>query len=759
MKKVIDVMFFCIVICISSVTLATQVQKIDIQGNRRVEKATIEEYLGIKLGEQYSQFKRSEAVKILYATSLFENIDIFFSDGVLKVNVQETLFVSQVEFKGNYKVKTEILAKEIYISPGKSLQKAKLHADVEKTKEIYKKSGYFLAQVKTQIKQQENNRVKVIFDIEEGPKIGVKKIYFVGNENYKDSKLKSIIMTKESKWFRFLENNDTYDPDRIEFDKYLVKQFYNSVGFADFRVISVTADLLMTKEGFVVTYSIEEGEKYKFGKISLDNKLGSIADKEVLHFFKKGEGQTFNLSTMQHISEKISDYLARKGYPQVAVHPEITHRVEGIIDLRIVLDQADKIFVNRINIEDNLKTEDNVIRRQLKIAEGDVYNRAKVEKGERNIRNLDYFGGVSLKISPTDKRDRYDIGIEVEEKSTSSIDFDLGYNTASGPFGKISFSEKNLVGTGKHLSAGVQAGKKSLYYHAGLTDPHFFGRNLSLGGHVFRKEDGRGSGFVNSEQNYVLRSMGAKTTLGYDIADDFSHEIEYFIKHDKLKVCKNSSSIFIKEQMGKYLTSTISHSLTYDNLDSRVLPKNGFLLTSSQEYAGLGGNIKYLKHEIDGKVFKSFVENKYTIKFSATAGHIKGVEKKRVKISDRFNLGDYTLRGFSYAGIGPRDIATEESLGGQKYYTLSSELSFPLSLPEEFNITGAFFVDGGALWDADTIATAKGFHNDKSLRASVGFGMLWVTRIAPIRMDWGFPIRKKKYDETQTFHIKFSTHL
>jgi outer membrane protein insertion porin family len=279
-----------------------------------------------------------------------------------------------------------------------------------------------------------------------------------------------------------------------------------------------------------------------------------------------------------------------------------------------------------------------------------------------------------------------------------------------------------------------------------------------LGGSVFRSENGSGSGFTNQELNYSLKSTGAKISLGYDISDDLSHEIEYGIKRDQLKAPGSSASVFIKEQMGNFVTSSMSHSLTYDRTDSRVLPKNGYILTGTQEYAGLGGNTKYLKHDVDGKVFKSFVENKYTVKFSAAAGHIKGVGGKKVRISDRFNLGDYSLRGFAQGGIGPRDIATDEGLGGQKYYTLSTELNFPVGLPEEFNVTGAVFCDAGSLWDADS-KTSKGFYNDKALRSSVGFGVLWVTRIAPIRLDWGFPIKKKKYDEGQTFHIKFSTHF
>jgi len=749
------------VMAVSSSAMAEVIKKISVHGNQRVEQSTIVEYLGMKVGDKYNPETKDKSVKSLYATSLFETINIKFHQGSLSVTVQETPFISKVVFTGNYKVKTNLLANEIYTAPGESLRKAKLRTDVEKIKEIYKRSGRFSVHVKSKIEPQENNRVKVIFEIEEGPKTGVHQIYFVGNDNYKDSELRSIIMTKESRWFRFLETNDTYDPDRIEFDKHLLAQFYSSVGFADFLVISVTADLLPTKEGFAITYSIEEGEKYKFGKISLNNKLASIDDKEVWKFIEKKEGQTFNLGSMQRMSDKIADYLASKGYPQVDVRPNVVpNRATGLVDVTIVVDQADKIFINKINIEGNLKTEDHVIRRQLKISEGDVYNRGKIERGEKNIRNLDYFGNFSLKMAPTDKPDRYNVNIDVEEKSTASIGFDLGYNTSGGPFGRISFLERNLVGTGKYLSAGVQVGKKSIYYYGGLTDPNFLDKDLSLGGNVFRSENGSGSGFGNGEQKYSLKSTGAKISLGYDITDDLSHEIDYLIKRDVLKAPGSSASIFIQEQMGEFTTSSVSHSLTYDMTDSRVLPKNGYLVSGTQEFAGLGGNTKYLKHELDGKYFKSFVENKYTIQLSAAAGHIKGVSGKKVRISDRFNLGDYSLRGFANAGIGPRDKATDEGLGGQKYYTISSELSFPVGLPEEFNVTGSIFADAGSLWDADSKASsAKGFHNDKSLRASVGFGVLWITKIAPIRLDWGFPIKKKKYDETQAFHIKFTTSL
>ena len=762
MNKVIRLIFLASSLFVFSYAVADEkITKIVVHGNQRIQTSTIEEYIGLREGQQFSLESQNDAVKSLYATSLFEDVSINFVNGVLRVDVKETPFVSKVTFTGNSKIKSAILTNEISTVAGESLRKAKLRADVEKIKEMYKRSGRFSVNVNSKIEEQGNNAVKVIFQITEGPKTGVKSIYFAGNANYSNSELRSVIMTKESKWFRFLETNDTYDPDRIEYDKHLLAKFYNSVGFADFNVISVTADLLPTKEGFILTYSVDEGNKYQFGNITVNNKLKNVETAEVEKFISQKKGETFNLDAMESIAEKITSYLGSRGYPQVEVYPDIKpNREARIVDVVIVVDQADKIFINKINIEGNLKTEDHVIRRQLKIAEGDIFNRSKIEKGEQNIRNLDYFDKLMLKIAPTDRRDRYDINIDVEEKSTSSIGLDLGYNTAGGPFGRISFLERNLLGTGKYLNAGIQVGKKSISYYGGVTNPHFLDKDLSLGVNFFRTQDGRGSGFGNGEQNYSKTSTGGKTSIGYDITDDLSHEVEYLLKQDKLSGPSDSASVFIKEQMGKFTTSAIGHSLTYDRTDSRILPKNGYLIVGSQEFAGVGGNTKYLKHELDGKYFKSFVENKYTLKLSAAAGHIKGVSGKKVRISDRFNLGDASLRGFASGGIGPRDKKTDEGFGGQKYYTVSSELNFPLGLPQEFNVTGAVFADAGSLWDADSkSSTPEGFYNDKALRASVGFGFIWITKIAPIKVYWGFPMKKQKYDEKQTFHIQFSTNL
>lgn len=762
------VVFATTILCNSHILASSNINRIVIEGNKRVEAKTIENYLGLKVGDSYDQYRQNEAIKSLYSTSLFENISIRFLDGGnLVIKVEETPFISKIEFKGNSKIKSSTISREILTVAGESLSKANIQADIEKIKEMYKRSGRFSAIVSASVQEQENNRVKVIFDISEGPKTSVKKIYFAGNHSYRDNELKSIVMTKESRWYSFLETNDTYDPDRIDYDKEMLREFYQSVGFVDFRVISATAELSTTKEYFTVTYSIEEGYRYNFGQISVNNKLVEIDTGVAEKLINIKKGELFNMSALDKIAQKISATLASLGYPQVNVEPVVSNKdpINRTADVVFVIDKADKVFINQINIEGNTKTEDKVIRRELRIAEGDVFNRSYIEKGEHNLRNLDFFEKISTKITPTNQRDRYDVNIAVQEKSTSSIGFDLGYNTASGLFGRLSFIERNLIGTGKLLSAGVQMGKKNTSYYAGITEPHFLDKDLSLGLNVFNNYSGRGGGWSEAEQNYTIKTIGATTSLGYDIYEDLSHEIDYTIKQDDLRaLANNSNSRFLSEQVGKTVTSAVAHTITYDQTDSRIIPKNGYMVSGTQEYAGLGGSNKYLKHEADGKYFKSFINNKLTLKLSGSVGNITGVGGKSVKISDRFNLGDYSLRGFSSGGVGPRDKKTEEGLGGQNFYSVSTELTFPLpKVPDDFNLSGAVFADAGSVWGIKLNSKSKyrreEFYDEKSMRASIGCGLIWITRVAPIRIDWAFPIRKKKYDDKQNIHIKFTTNF
>jgi outer membrane protein insertion porin family len=745
---------------------AERINNITIDGNHRIEKETIESYLNLNVGDEFTIEKQNEAIRSLYSTSMFENIQISCTDGRLLVLVQETPFVSKVVFKGNNKVKTAVFLKEITTHAGDSLSKSKIQADIDKILEIYKRSGRFSVTVEPQIETKENSRVKVIFNITEGPKTAVRNIYFAGNESYRNTELKTVIMSKETAWYKFLDSNDTYDPDRMEYDKELLKEFYHSVGFADAQVISATAELSPTKEYFTLIYSIEEGEKYNIGTIDIDNKIADLDTGLVKKLISVKAGNLFNMTQLEKIADKISEELSNKAYQQVKASPELKkNRDSRTVDVTFLIEKADKTFINKINITGNPKTAEKVIRREFRIHEGDIFNRTRIEKSERALRNLDYFEKVSIKMNPTKNAGRYDLNVDVEEKSTASVGMSLGYNSAEGPFGELSLIERNLVGTGKILNAAIHKSRKSITYSAGLTDPHFLDKDLSVGASLFNSKSGNSGsgGFGDAAQPYSLDTIGSRLSIGYEITDDLYHNLGYTIKRDKLTVDKVTASTFIAEQAGKFTTSAIDHTLTYDRTDSRIVPKNGYIVSASHQYAGVGGDNNYLKNELDGKVFKSFFNNKLTIKLAGEVGMINGTNGHTVRISDRFKVGDSNLRGFASGGIGPRDKRTKEGIGGQKYYTFTTELNFPVGLPEEMNFTGAAFVDVGALWGFDvrknSLYSKADIYDSTDPRVGAGVGFVWVTKLMPIKVYWALPIRKKKYDETQHWHIGMATHF
>lgn len=748
-----------------------RISKIIIEGNKRVETSTIDNYLKLKIGDHYTSSRESETTKSLYSTLFFEDIALKFLNNKLTVKVVETPFVTKVSLSGNSKVKTSLISSELLTSRGSSLNRAKIALDVEKIKELYKHAGRFTTIVTPKIEFLGDSKVSVTFNIQEGPKTTIKNIYFVGNKNYRNHELNSVILTRRSSLFSFMETNDTFNPARIEYDKELLEQFYKSVGFADSRVISAVAELNSTKEYFNVTYCIDEGVKFNLAEITINSRIADVDVAKLRKLVDLKTGSSFNLKALERIAEKMTDYFAKNGNSQIkATMNVVSKNIDAkTIDVEFVIQKSQPIFIRQINISNNLKTEDKVIRREFKISEGDMYNSEYLERAERNLRNLDYFEKLSVNVTPTEQPDQYDVDVNVQEKSTSSIGFDLGYNTAAGPFGRLSFIETNLIGSGKMLNAGVHVGRKSMSYSIGITEPYLFDKDLSLGVNFFKNDVGRGGALFDQEQSYSLNSIGATTTLGYNVADDLTHSIDYTIKKDSLTSPAPDSSKFLKEQMGKFVTSAVGHTLTYDKTDSRIIPKNGYILSGSQEYAGVGGDSKYLKHTFDAKYYKSFFNNKLTFRISGSAGRIAGVAGRVPRISDRFNLGDYSLRGFESSGVGPRDKLSKEGLGGEKFYTTSLELTFPTGLPEEFNTSASLFLDAGSLWGVNlkpslTEAQKKNeratFYDNNVLRATVGIGFTWRTRLAPIRVDFPLAVLKKeKYDVPSTFHIKFSSHF
>jgi outer membrane protein insertion porin family len=742
---------------------ADKIKQIEIEGNNRIEKETIQNYLKLNVGDEIDSINQDLAIKNLYSTYLFEDLKINFQDGILQVVVKEFPLIVKVEFKGNSKISSATLKKETLTRLGTSVSRSAMNADIVKIKELYKRQGKFLVNIEAKVEKLKNNRAKVIFEIGEGPKTEVKNIYFIGNRKYKDGELKSLIATKEKIWFKFWANN-AYDPDKIEQDKYMLKHFYNSLGYADFQVVSVNPQISKNKDYFNITYVIEEGEKYTLGKVDVQNNIEGINVDDLQKLIKIKIGDKYNSTTLENTAENIADYLENKGYPEISVSAETINKdfQNKTIDISFVIEKAAKVYIGQINIAGNVKTQDKVIRREFKLSEGDLFNRDAIDRGDRNLRNLDYFEKLAIQPVATDKPDKYDLNIDVQEKATANIGFEAGYSSAEGPFARIAYHERNFLGTGKYLDSSITKGKKSITYSLGVTEPHFLDRNLTLGSSGFISKSGKQKGnFGVEDQPYDLTSYGGRLTLGYDVTNDVYHNIYYSYRHDHLTSNVQSSSQYIAEQQGKFNTSAVGHSLTYDQTDNRSFPKNGYILSGTQEYAGVGGDNRYLKHELDASSYVSFYENDYTLRVSTSAGEIRGIQGKKVRIRDRFNLGDPIFRGFAPGGMGPRVKNSDEGLGGQKFYKVTTELSFPLGLPKELNLTGNLFADYGALWDFDLQKNSQfskqDVYNSTKPNLSVGAGILWLTRVAPIRIDWAIPLRKKQYDETQRWHVRFTT--
>jgi outer membrane protein insertion porin family len=798
MKKISRICLSLLLASTASMSFAdTKISGVSISGNKRIEKATIESYLKFKSGDFIGKKEQNQAIRNLYATDLFKQINVHVNNSKLFVDVKENPLVVKVKLDGNKKKNKDELEKEITLKKGDSLSAMKIHNDITKIKEIYKAAGRYVTDVRPILNHLDDNRVSVTYKITEGPKSGVRNIYFVGNKAYRDYELKSPIITKEDRWFRFMSQT-SYNPGLLEHDKEMLKNFYHSVGYADFRVVSATAELSPGKDYFDVTFVVDEGRVYQIASVKIENEISEIDDSIFKKLIKVDSGDVYNSRKIDSIARKITERLADRGFLDAACTPKYNkNQRNNTVDVVFSVGSASKYHLNRINIMGNLKTFDNVIRREFVIHEGDAFNHSLIKLGEQKIRGLDYFENVSVIPKHTEgKTGLVDVDVTVEEKSTASANFQLSYSTARSFGGDISFHERNFFGSGRDVNFGgsiFQGGSKSLTF--GINDPHFMDSNVSQGFSAGINDSSGGKSF----QSYNKTVKYGAVSFGYNLSEDLSHSIIYKLKHSNfnydgidLSLNSNDKKItetqrqikesFKAESIGKFLTSSITNSLTYDQMDSRYAPKNGFSISGSQEFAGLAGDTKYLKHEIDVKFAKSFMDNQYTLLLSGSAGHVFGLFGKGVRPDDRFSLGDFDFRGFAMSGIGPRtSIPPEESkkakdsgssilgdaLNGKKSYTVNAELLFPLM--KEMNISGSVFLDGGALWDYDIITEqfSKKYKDNivdtGKFHASFGACLSIILPMMPIKVCYAVPFLYDKdkdgnvIDELQTFHLRMST--
>ena len=728
------------------------VRDIKVEGLERVEVETVLSYVDIKKNTIIDDAKMDASLKQLYATGLFNDVSLNMkNDGLLIIKVAENPIINKVLFDGNDKVDDEMLKGELQLAPRSTYSRAKVQEDVQRILEIYKRTGRYAVVVEPQIIERDQNRVDLIFKIDEGPLASINKVNFVGNKHYSDDDLQSEIMSKESRWYRIFSSAENYDSEKTNYDKELLRRFYFKRGYADFRVVSAVAELSPDKKSFVLTFVLDEGKRYKIRSLDIISDIADVDTAALKPAVQLETGDWYNADKVEKSVTALTDELGKKGFAFVDVEPEMTKdTAAGEIALTFHVKEGERIFVDRINITGNTRTYDKVIRREFRIDEGDAFNVSKIKDSRRNVENLDYFSKVNIETMPKDDN-KADINVDVEEKSTGYFNVGVGYSTVNGALVRSGVTENNFRGLGQRLGLDIGVSQRSQEYDVSFTEPYFLNRRLRAGFDLFRTEQD-----YQDEGSYDSESTGGRLRLGWNYTDDLSQQFRYTLRQDKISNVDSEASYYIKEEAGKYNDSSVGQTIVYDKRDSAFNPKEGYFISFGNDVSGLGGDEKYLK--FDAKLYQYYtLADYYTFKLFANAGYITGYGGKDVRLSNRYYLGGSTLRGFDVAGIGARDKYTDDALGGNWMLYTGGEVMFPIGL-DELGIKGRTFVDMGMLGKPDNINTSV-VEYSSSPRVAAGFGFQWLSPMGQIDIDFAFPIVKEDYDETQVFSLNFGTRL
>ena len=727
------------------------IERIAIEGNQRIESRTIMTYLNIKAGDHFERRAVSNALKALFNTGFFADVKLLRKGDALIVRVVENPVINEVVFEGNDHVETEDLEQEVQLKSRSIYTKTKVQNDVKRLLDIYRRGGRYTATVEPKIIQRDQNRIDIVYEIQEGPVAKIENITFIGNNFFSSSELERAIRSSESEWYKFLSEDDKYDPDRLLFDQELLRRYYTSQGFVDFQVKSAHAELSPNKDEFYVSFVLDEGVQYNFGEITTSNTLRDHDKVDLSEFVTIETGETYDASEIDVIIESLTNELGNFGYAFVDVRPKLERKKESqTVDVTFEIKPGPRVYVERINIVGNVRTLDEVIRREFRLAEGDPFNASKLKRSEQRLNNLSFFETVVVTNEPGSAQDKTIINVEVMEQSTGEINIGAGFSSTDGPLADFGVSENNFLGRGQRLRTRVSYGARRQQFEVGFTEPYFLNRELSAGFDLYKTVLD-----FNSESSFDQESIGGRFRLGYKLKEKLSHQLYYSYRDNKITDIDPLASLFIRRQEGRWRNSSLGHTLTYDDLNNRQEPTSGYFASFTQEFAGLGGDAKYVKHEGKANYFYP-IAKQWTWSIGAQGGHLVGIGED-IHISDRFFIGGETIRGFDNSGLGPRDRSTNDALGGNIYYAGSTELTFPLGLPEDLGFLGAAFMDAGSLWKADD--SGVGLLDDSAPRLSVGVGVAWKSPFGPIRIDLSQPIVKDDADITETFRFSFGTRF
>ena len=735
-------------------------ETIVVEGNKRVEAATVRSYFRADANGRYDEAARDAGLKALIETRLFDNVSVDRSDGRLIVHVHEAPILGKVAFEGNKRVKDTDLTPVIDSKPGGSLQRAVVQSDVNKIIEAYKHLGRDDVSVKPVTIDRGNDRVDLVFEVTEGVKTPVRQISFVGNTAFGRRQLAAVIKTSQSNFLSFITGGDVYDPDIVNNDRELLRNYYRRKGYADVNVPPVQAEYDPATKGFTLTYTIEEGPLYRFGDVTVDSHVEGVDPGKLRRLLTVQQGATFDGSALDRNDEKISAELARLGYPFSRVQSRTTRDEAGKrIDIAFTIDQGPRAYIERINIHGNLRTRDYVIRREFDIAEGDAFNKGLIERAERRLKKLDYFKTVKITTKPGSTPDRVILDVDLQEKDTGDFSIAGGYSTVDGWLAELKVGDRNFGGTGVALNSAFTFGQFARGFDVSATDPGFFGNRASGGIDLSAKET-----IANDYQSFSTLNYGATMLVGTPLTEELGMQFRYSIARQQISVDPASlalpPSIVVQQAaaIGPQWVSSVGDTATYSTVDNPKAPTDGFSSQLRQDLAGLGGDVRFLRTTEDFHYYHSLNDDVVALA-RAQGGYITGWGGSQVPLIDNFFGNPYMVRGFAPNGFGPRDLTpgtTMDNVGGSMYWATTAELQSNIpGLPSEYGLKAIAFVDAGSVFHYSGPTTFPGstqslqLANSNVMRTSVGVGMTWASPFGPLNVSYAVPVTKASYDVTE----------
>jgi outer membrane protein insertion porin family len=733
---------------------------IAVQGNRRIDAETVRSYFHAAPDGRFDDAARDAALKALLATGLFHNVVIDRAGERLVVHLTEAPVLDRVAFEGNKKIKDTELAAVVESKPRGTLQRAVVQADVGRIIEAYRHAGRDDVGVVPQIINRGNDRVDLVYVVTEGGKTTVRQINFVGNQVFGKRQLGAVIKTSATNVLSFLTGADVYDPDRVAADREQLRLYYRSKGYADVSVPSARAEYDPATKGFALTFSIDEGPLYHFGDINIVCNIPGLDPEKLRRQLLIRAGAVFDGNALDKTVEMIAIEMAKLGYPFAQASPRTT-RDPGArrIDVAFVIDQGPRTYVERIEIHGNTRTRGYVIRREFDIAEGDAYNKTLIDRAERRLKNLNYFKSVKISRLPGSVPDRVVLDVEVTEQSTGDFNIAGGYSTTDGWLAEVKLGDSNFLGSGLALKSSVTYGQYARGIDLAASEPYFLGSRVSAGIELYGRQSD-----LSPYQSYGTETYGATMQFGTPLTEQIGAQYRYSIYSQNVTLDPASlaaaPSLPVEQAAltGPQWVSAVGDTVTYNTLDNNKNPSSGIKSQLTQDLAGLGGDVKFLRTTEDLRYYHPINDDVVSL-VHAQGGYITGWGGQQVPLLNSFFGGPTMVRGFAPNGFGPRDLTpgtTMDNVGGSMYWATTAELQSAIpGIPQEYGLKASAFVDAGSVfrYGGPTIfpgsAQSLQVANANVVRSSVGVGLTWGSPFGPLTVNYAVPLTKTSYDVVQ----------